>query len=391
MWILDLQDRHAIDGAALLPAAEIDRRNGNNAGNFAFRYALTQRFFPQAQAGTFALLNDLVAPDTAVLMACSNWIGLSPEHEQANQERFESLQSSRVRTVPFGLGCQLPADTRFEALGPWTQRFLAQLAGSSPSMSVRDEQTAAILEQMGYRQAVVTGCPSNFIHPAPDLGARLAQRLQVLLDEGAGWADLALCMTEYSGGYTFSADLFRRQYQLIKAHAATYVVQDFPLLAFLLRETAELPVEYSLHHFPGMEAGIATLARHLRRAGVYFSAFDDWLLHMRRFDLCLGMRLHGNMAALQSGTPALVLTHDERTAQLCETMSLPHLPAQDWLGLPADDPAPLLHHMLPALSRYDARRCELAQRMSGHLQACGLETPPALAALLTTAAPESAS
>lgn len=389
MLMLDLEDGHAIAGAALMPAAEIDRRNGNNAGNFAFRYALTRRFFPQATLSTFSALNDLNAPGEVALLACSNWIGLSPEHEQANRERCESLSSAVIRTVPFGLGCQAPEGTRFDALGPWTRRFLERLAECSPSMSVRDEQTADLLRQMGYAQALVTGCPSNFIGPNPQLGTQMALRLQRLLDAGAGWADLALCMTEYSGGYPYSGVLFRRQYGLMERHGATYVIQDLPLLPVLLRETERLPIEYSLHHFPGMAANEAALATCLRRHCVYYSGFDDWLLQMRRFDLCFGMRLHGNMAAFQSGVPALVLTHDARTAQLCQTMSLPHLPARAWLDLPADDPRPMIEHMLPALQTYDARRQELAGRMAAHLRACALPMPEVLTALRapTDAAP----
>lgn len=378
MLLLDLKDSHAIPGAALLPSHEIDRRNGNNAGNFAFRYALTRRFFPEAVPGTFAMLNSLEAPEAVAVMACSNWIGLSPEHEQANRDRFESLNSASIRTVPIGLGCQVPEGTRFEQLGPWTRRFLGRLAESSPSMSVRDEQTAEVLGQMGYRHCVVTGCPSNFINPDPQLGTRMAARVQAFLDADASWADVAICMTEYSGGYDFSADLFRRQYDLMVSQGATYVIQDLPLLPVLLGETKELPVEYSLRHFPGMAPDEATLARTLRRHSVYYTAFDDWLLQMRRFDVCFGMRLHGNMAALQAGVPAMILTHDARTAQLCQTMSLPHIPALQWLALPPGHSRRMWERMLPALEAYDARRKLVAGLMREHLEACGLDIPHAL-------------
>jgi hypothetical protein len=383
MLLLDLKDTHAIPGAALLPSHEIDRRNGNNAGNFAFRYALTRRFFPEAVPGTFAMLNSLEAPEAVAVMACSNWIGLSPEHEQANQDRFESLNSAAIRTVPIGLGCQIPEGTRFEQLGPWTRRFLGRLAESSPSMSVRDEQTAEVLGQMGYRHCVVTGCPSNFINPDPYLGAHMAARLRALLAADATWSDVAICMTEYSGGYEFSADLFRRQHDLMVSHGATYVIQDLPLLPVLMGETADLPVEYSLLHFPGMAPDEATLARTLRRHSVYYSGFDDWMLQMRRFDTCFGMRLHGNMAALQVGVPSLILTHDARTAQLCRTMSLPHLHALQWLALPVTHPRRMWEGMLPALETYDARRRELAGLMRDHLVACGLAIPQALSPFLS--------
>lgn len=378
MLILDLVDRHAIDGAGLMAAGEIDRRNGNNAGNFAFRYALTRQFFPEARPVTFADINALDTPFEVAVVACSNWIGLSPEHERTNQDRFDTLETTSLRIAPFGLGCQIPERTTFSQLGPWTRSFVHRLAEAAPSISVRDEQTAEVLAQAGCRHVIVTGCPSNFINPDPALGASMARKATVLLDQAPNWSDLATCLTEYSGGYHFSANLFNRQYELMRQHGATYVLQDYPLLPFLLGEAGHLPEEYSLKHFASMEREEVRLALYLRRGAMYFSSFDEWLLQMRRFDVCFGMRLHGNMAALQAGTPALVLTHDARTERLCQTMSLPHLQAVTWLDMADTGPAPLLTWMLPFLEAYDAQRRELAQRMRLHVEACGL---PAVSAL----------
>ncbi len=388
MRLLDLQDSHFIRGAGLATAATLDLRNGQNAGNFAFRYALFERLFPLAEPCAFDAINDLDAPGECVLIACSNWIGQSEAHEQANLTRSQSLGSAQVVASPFGLGCQLPMDAGIDGLGPHTLRLLELLCDRSPSMSLRDAQTARLLQAMGYQGGVVTGCPSNFIHAAPGLGQRLLRRVQRLLDAGGRWHELATCLTEYSGGYDFSADVFARQFALLRSHGATYVIQDLPMLPLLLGETDTPPVEYSLQHFPGMADSDRDLALLLRRHALYYSSFDEWLLQMRRFDLCFGMRLHGNMAALQAGVPALVITHDARTAQLCETMSLPHLAAQDYLGMRDDDATALLAAMLPALEHYDAQRAQLARTLRQHIVRCGLPVAPFLDRLCDETLPD---
>ena len=40
-----------------------------------------------------------------------------------------------------------------------------------------------------------------------------------------------------------------------------------------------------------------------------------WLEYLRDFDFATGTRLHGNVAALLAGVPAVLLAHDSRTLE----------------------------------------------------------------------------
>ena len=60
---------------------------------------------------------------------------------------------------------------------------------------------------------------------------------------------------------------------------------------------------------------------------------DQWLEDSARFDFSIGLRLHGNMAAWQAGTPAIWIYHDSRTRELCETMALPHMQIAKFLEM----------------------------------------------------------
>ncbi|MDT9698560.1 polysaccharide pyruvyl transferase family protein [Streptomyces sp. P17] len=64
-----------------------------------------------------------------------------------------------------------------------------------------------------------------------------------------------------------------------------------------------------------------------------------WIDELRGYDFAYGTRIHGNIAALLAGTPAVVLTHDSRTLELCRYFDIPH---RQLSGLPADtDPRDL--------------------------------------------------
>lgn len=372
--ILDLPDPHSIRGAGLLDATEINRRTGSNSGNFAFRYALIERFFPESALGTFASLNN-ASPQLVVAVACANWIGLSPQHEATCSERFQTLTTTSASVVPFGLGCQMPAGTTFAMLGSGTRKFLLRLCELAPSISVRDTQTAELLRSVGYSRVSVTGCPSHLINPSPTLGRLLLDRTQSLLARRVGWAELALTMTEYTGGYPFSADMFAWHYRMMRDHGSCYVGQDLPLLPILLRQSNDLPLEYSRIHFPGLASSDEEMLLVLRRHAVYFTSYDAWLMHMKKFDLCLGMRLHGNITATQAGVPSLVIAHDDRTVESCKTLGMPWMAVDAFLEMDHRTPAGILERIADALRSFDASRAVLAGEMREHLKRSGLATP----------------
>jgi hypothetical protein len=66
---------------------------------------------------------------------------------------------------------------------------------------------------------------------------------------------------------------------------------------------------------------------------IYYDV-DQWLEDAARFDLSIGLRLHGNMVAFQSGCPAVWIHHDARTQELAETMALPSMDLKEFNSAP---------------------------------------------------------
>jgi hypothetical protein len=182
-------------------------------------------------------------------------------------------------------------------------------------------------------------------------------------------------MTEYTGGYPFSADIFAWQYQMMRDHAGSYVGQDLPLLPILLRQSSKLPPEYSRVHFPDLSSSDEEILLVLRRQALYFTSFDEWLVHIKKFDLGLGMRLHGNIASAQAGVPSLVITHDDRTKESCKTLGMPSIAADDFVAIDRRTPQRILERIACVLPDFDRQRSALAGAMREHLRRSGLTEP----------------
>jgi len=61
-----------------------------------------------------------------------------------------------------------------------------------------------------------------------------------------------------------------------------------------------------------------------------FFDIDEWREFARKFDFSIGYRFHGNVISLWEGIPALFITCDSRTKELCETFALPTLDFNDF-------------------------------------------------------------
>ena len=59
---------------------------------------------------------------------------------------------------------------------------------------------------------------------------------------------------------------------------------------------------------------------------IFFNA-KRWIDNISSYPFALGMRIHGNMAALAAGRPGGLVTHDSRVTELAEEMRIPTVDA----------------------------------------------------------------
>jgi polysaccharide pyruvyl transferase WcaK-like protein len=72
------------------------------------------------------------------------------------------------------------------------------------------------------------------------------------------------------------------------------------------------------------------LEEYFKKNSRVFFDVQEWLGFMKAFDFSIGNRFHGNVAAMNAGIPALMVTCDSRTTELSEFFRLPHISAKDF-------------------------------------------------------------
>jgi hypothetical protein len=237
------------------------------------------------------------------------------------------MEQTKLPLVVVGLGAQADSyDKKHFDLHPSVDRFLALLRERCTTVGVRGPFTAQVLESLGVRNFEVIGCPSNFLNPDPGLPDKLL----------AKWSDTIpfVCTTgdEPWPRNREKVEAERRLIQLARKHGGIYVQQSVEPFVRVLRKgnpyqhtRPEPNTIESLRNALAPEMPITAFLQFLASSVRIYYDVDQWLEDSARFNFSIGLRLHGNMVAFQSGCPAVWVHHDARTQELAETMGLPRM------------------------------------------------------------------
>lgn len=255
-----------------------------------------------------------------VLLRGSNYIhGEMEWHDTA-----AVLRKLGLPVIAFGIGAQAPVQGRLE-LSEQTKEVLRVIADLSTSIGVRGAYSAQVLSDLGIDNIRIVGCPTAFRRLDPDLEIRLppladVQKVGVTLRREVS-PTYAQNIQRY---LTFHRDL-------VKSLAARF---DTTLMA--QGEIEEKKIVFGTDD--QKEEAIAALRANGWAANWYFDdameqlyrqrlfysdVVADYEALVRRQDLVLGYRLHGNLMALANGTPSIYFTYDSRTTEFAETYKIP--------------------------------------------------------------------
>src|SRR5690606_19948306 len=277
----------------------------------------------------------------------------------------ELIEKLTIPVTVVGVGAQASIDgvrRDAERLDRATARFVRAVLKRSPTRGERGEFTRSYLESLGFADSEidVIGCPSMFMY-GPDL--KISRKVEALRVD----SPIALNISPYVAELgPISLD-----------HAARY-----PNLVYQAQNRQSL--ELLLYGVYPMGEGSKT-----RRSGVpvtldhplirenrvrFFLDPRTWFEHLAGYEFSFGTRIHGNIAALLAGTPAMVLAHDSRTLELAEYHRIPHrkigdLPerpgetaAKSAAALAAADSPPPVETLMGADPE---ELCELTRRAEG--------------------------
>ena len=316
---------------------------GRNTGNLLIGYGLfTQLRYDKLESYRYAMTPEYVEENfDQVVIAAANF--LFPGFDFTPVSSF--LDKIKLPVFMVGLGAQLPSSQSELANIPEGTWRLVQIASErSHSIGVRGEFTAEQLRKHGISNIQVTGCPSLYTGLKPEIRIRRPDALEKVTVNGSR------NVVAHSHDKEAATNVEQQLFRLAASNKFPYVLQnEQPEMQIASGEGPDThePALKSLARFLNID--VATLIEFYQQCGRVFFSVQEWFDWIKNYDFSIGTRFHGNIAALLNGVPAVILTHDSRTRELC-----------DFAAIPSVDVSSL--HQIDAHKLYDAADFNLFER-----------------------------
>ncbi len=192
--------------------------------------------------------------------------------------------------------------------------FFKAILNKSPMIGVRGEITADYLKKIGFlpeKDFTVIGCPSFYCY-----GDEIKTKpLEISND-----MKIAFNNNVISGE---KVQKFLRR-----------ICSDYEDYYYFPQRIDELKTLYlgNNYKFKSKCEGYPDTAfdeLYLKDKVKFYLNVYDWLDKLSQMDLSIGPRLHGNVAAILAGTPALWIAHDARMREIIDYHNLPHINHSD--------------------------------------------------------------
>ena len=321
-----------IDGCSFLDTEELLRKVGANTGNLLFQYAVCNLL----DEDYVVVGEDLPWDVKTVQDQCRVLVIPSANFVRENFDFsgfVDFLDKTELPVVFLGLGAQAKNYEQSEFnFHESIDRLLDLIKRKSKKVALRGAFTDKVLRERGVDSGVITGCPTNFINKDSDFINKLKTK----------WSQDAFSFVA-TGDEPWPKDLTKRdaERKMIEWVAngnGLYLQQSVePFIKYARQRNLYQKSVVPEHHENSLRQALAPFMSDVEFRGfvatkmrLYYNV-DQWMEDSARVDFSIGLRLHGNMAAWQSGTPAIWVYHDSRTRELAETMALPHLSHTDFL------------------------------------------------------------
>lgn len=281
-----------------------------NSGNLLFEHAVRSLVSHDIEITSLdAIPNNC----KNLILSMANFI--SPHTDLGHFER--AIRKKRVRRITMiGAGAQADDYSCGVDLSDGTRRFLDLVAELSTSIGVRGDFTKWVLESLGIKNSVVIGCPSMFLRDAGGFrsGAAVGSSRK---------SRKALVGITPTGHFR---DVIKDLFRYVEAGEADFLAQsEFELLEAREAGVFFPPCETYLRYFHPHGSDWQEFGKKLISSMRFPESIDAWSTCVSQYRLVFGSRFHGNVAAYLSGIPALWLSVDSRTRELCEYFCLPFL------------------------------------------------------------------
>lgn len=222
------------------------------------------------------------------------------------------IERLNIPVTVIGVGAQASIDAGLEELRPHAdtvKAFARAVLDRSAVIGVRGAFTADYLKSLGFNDVEVIGCPSMYMHGRD---FRVARRVERLTPS----ARIAVNITP-----NVPKTLPMALANLVRYPDTVYIPQDLETLRTMLWGERVGGAGAELYH--------QTQRFFAQEKAKFFVDPSTWMQFMKQRDFAYGTRIHGNMAALQAGTPACLIAHDSRTRELAQVLCIPFVRKED--------------------------------------------------------------
>lgn len=240
-------------------------------------------------------------------MANIFWVG----HKKA-LERLSAI-FEQIHIPTFVIACGVQADSYddlemlIENLREPASRFITAIYNTGGEFALRGYFTKEFFDKLGFRSAVVTGCPSLF-----QCGRSLAihnqcveaEQFKVAFNgrmEGVAHLLFLYPKSEYFDQHNYFDLIYCRD---ILGNGGKKALKSLVIEHGF--DAVLLAAELRLNLFPDMR---------------------EWYHYLReqKFNFSFGSRIHGNVMSVLSGIPSVVWTCDSRTREMAEFFDIPYV------------------------------------------------------------------
>ena len=255
-----------------------------------------------------------------VFLRGSNYV-----HAGMNWSRTsEVLRRLKLPVLAFGIGAQAPVSGKLE-LSEDSKTVLKLISDSTASVGVRGTYSAQVMHELGIRNVRIIGCPTAFRNNRPDLAIRLpaldsVKQVGVTLRREVS-KHYAKDIKRY---LTFHRDLVKAMADRFEVTLMSQGEVEEKKLALGTPEQKQEGMAALRENGWAMSWYLDEQMEGLYRDRMFYSdVVAEYEQLVRKLDLVLGYRLHGNLMALANGTPSIYFTYDSRTVEFAETFQIP--------------------------------------------------------------------
>lgn len=308
-----------------LSNAELVQRLGGNSGNILFTEAILRNI----EKSSFYHGGRLPDDADGIIIAAANWLNPGDDFSAL----ASLIEATDLPAAIVGIGAQSSVKKEIPKVEPGTVRLLKIVSERSKVISTRGPFSCEVLEFYGVKNSIPTGCPSLLMCGASGPTVRNLTLGSGIVMHGTRHADnmpIDFQSYIYNQAYKLGADI------LLQSETTDLEIAHSNSPYDIAAQSAHIAgITYRTENYPN-------LVNYLRKRSVFFYNLDTWIEYAKNKEFFVGTRIHGTVAALIAGTPALLIAHDSRTVELAQTMGVPYI-SSDKIDTSKDLDVPALY------------------------------------------------